>query len=161
MLKKYHRVFAGIILFLIVIYGTLKIWVLRFYASLLDSTASLFGIGNNSFFEALRKQAEMEEQRQQTLGWLIYYPTYFLLHIVFIYLLFKNNLKVRNYLMIGLTALIVSLVLLWVLFLTCGFPELARFFRDLFKNLFGLPFILLIIEGGRIFYQDLVKLNKN
>ena len=87
MLKKYHRVFAGIILFLIVIYGTLKIWVLRFYASLLDSTASLFGIGNNSFFEALRKQAEMEEQRQQTLGWLIYYPTYFLLHIVFIYLL--------------------------------------------------------------------------
>ncbi|MAE85024.1 MAG: hypothetical protein CMB80_19970 [Flammeovirgaceae bacterium] len=161
MLKKYHRIFAGIVLTLIVTYGILKIWVLKFYASLLETASRIANIENNALFEAIRNQARTEEIRYQALGWLIYYPTYFLLHIAFIYLLFNNNLKARNYLILGLTALITSLVSLWVLFLIWGFPELARFFRDQFKNLFGLPFILLAIEGGRIIYSDIQTLHKN
>jgi len=161
MLKKYHRFLAGIVLFLIVVYGILKIWVLRFYASILDAAAKWIGLENNSIFNVVRNQARTEVQQEQTLGWLIYYPTYFLLHIAFIYLLFNNNIKVRNYLMLGLTGLISGLVLLWMIFTSLQMPELGNFFRDQFKNLFGLPFILLAIEGGRIFYFDLVKLNKN
>ena len=161
MLKRYHRLFAGITLFLIVVYGILKIWVLRLYAQLLDGLADFIGADNNEFYEMVRNQARKDEFREQTLGWLIYYPTYFLLHIVFIYLLFNNNVRVRNYLMKGLTALIGSLVFMWILFTSIQMPEIGNFFRDQFKNLFGLPFILLAIEGGRILYTDLIKLNKN
>lgn len=161
MLEKYHRIFAGVVLVLIVIYGVLKIWVLRIYSSILDGLANYLGIGDNQFFEMVRNQAKQEEFREQTLGWVIYYPTYFLLHIVFIFLLFNNNIKTRNYLMIGLTVLISSLVFLWIIFQTTGLLELSLFFRNQFKNLFGLPFILLAIEGGRILYNDLVKLNNS
>ncbi|WP_258100429.1 hypothetical protein [Marinoscillum pacificum] len=160
MLKKYHRFFAGITLFLIIVYGILKIWVLRLYAQLLDGVANFIGAANNDFYELVRNQAKQDEFREQTLGWIIYYPTYFLLHIVFIYLLFDNNVRVRNYLMLGLTALICMLVFLWVLFTSIHIPEIGNFFRDQFKNLFGLPFILLAIEGGRILYTDITKLNK-
>lgn len=158
--KTYSRPLAVLVLFLIIIYGILKIWVLRVYAAVLDWCAEMVGLQNNSVFQIVREQAKQEDVVEQTLGWLIYYPTYFLLHIAFIYLLFANNLKVRNYLMLGLTALITVIVILWVGFLAIKQPDIADFFRKQFRNLFGLPFILLIIEGGRILYQDLERLVK-
>jgi hypothetical protein len=153
-----NRILVLAVLVSIMIYGILKIWVLKVYASFLDSAAGLIGLENNAFFGIVRGQAENESVRNQTLGWLIYYPTYFLLHIVFIFLLFDRNRRVRNYLSIGLSTLIVLLLSGWSLFGLMGMDELSYFCRLQFRNLFGLPFILLAIEGGRILYNDAVKL---
>lgn len=155
---KHTRLLAILVLVSIVIYSILKNWVLRIYAQCLGWFASLIGFGNNSLFEMVKNQAKYEETREQTLGWLIYYPTYFLLHIAFIYLLFNGNRKVRNCLMVGLTGVIGLVVVFWIVFMAMGYSELGNFFRTQFRNLFGLPFILLAIEGGRILYKDMVKL---
>lgn len=157
MLKKYHRFFAALTLFLIMVYGILKNWVLRVYASSLDYIAQIFGVENNWIFETIRNQSKYVKLRDQTLGWIIYYPSYYLLHILFIYLLFNNNQKARNYLMIGLTLVITMIIGLWIFFQLLNQEEVADFFRGQFKKLFGLPFILLAIEGGRILYMDLEK----
>ena len=60
--------------------------------------------------------------------------------------------------MIGLSSLIGLIIFFWVLFVKIDEPQLASFFRIQFRNLFGLPFILLAIEGGRILYKDIAKL---
>jgi len=39
--------------------------------------------------------------------------------------------------------------------------KLSNIFLGFFRSLFGLPFILLAIEGGRILYNDIVKLSKD
>lgn len=157
---KYSRPLAVVVLAMIVIYGILRIWVLRVYAQLLTWLADLVGLGDNALFEVIKNQASKEEFQEQTLGWLIYYPTYFLLHIAFIYVLFANSPRTRNYLMLGLTALISMIIGCWLMFIWLELPNLAYIARKQFRNLFGLPFILLAIEGGRILYKDMVRLLK-
>ncbi|MEQ8237619.1 MAG: hypothetical protein RIA69_00330 [Cyclobacteriaceae bacterium] len=156
-----NRILVLAVLASIMVYGILKNWVLKAYASFLDSAAGLIGLDGNALFRLVRNQAEIESVRHQTLGWLIYYPTYFLLHIVFIFLLFDRNRKVRNYLTIGLSVLIILLLSGWSLFSIIGMHEISYFCRLQFRNLFGLPFILLAIEGGRILYNDVENLIKD
>lgn len=157
MTLKLHRLWASLVLILIIIYGVLKIIVLRLYADsirwLIDQL-NLPAANLMSFFE---KQGNHEDMARYSAGWIIYYPTYLLLHILFIHLLFHQNKRLKFILSIGLTILILSLVALWYIFLKAGYSELSTFFRTMFYNLFGLPFILLAIEGGRILYEDLSK----
>lgn len=160
MLIKHSRIFASFILILIVIYGVFRVWVLRVYSILLNDIAHAFHSQDNLLFALIRDYARKDEYREQTLGWLIYYPTYFTLHLLFIYVLFSKNNKARKYLMLGLTGLITMLVSCWILFDILDKPEISYFFRQRFKSLFGLPFILLIIEGGRILYGDVRKLTQ-
>lgn len=105
--------------------------------------------------------AKTEKSVDGILGWIFYYPTYFLLHIAFIYLLFKKQKQTRNYLILGLTGLII---------ISVGLALVGKFFEwsmvynisyDAFQKLFGLPFILLFIEGGRILYNDIFTDSKN
>lgn len=158
--KRLNRIYSVIILALIVVYGILRIWVQKLFGRFLIYLASVFNVEENWVFQVFTSEANNAHFREQKIGWIIYYPTYFLLHILFIYVLFNNQIKTRNILIIGLTVLVSSIVLLWIVFLNLGMLELAVFFKYQFKNLFGLPFILLIIEGGRILYLDLIKLSK-
>lgn len=151
-----NRAMAFLVLATIVIYGIFKMWLLRLYASAIIYVAKIIHLEHSPFFETLKNQATRENVREQTLGWIIYYPTYLLLHIAFIFLLFKSNVKVRNYLTIGLISLIGFLVVGWLLFNYIGLTEVGSLFRHQFRNLFGLPFILLSIEGGRILYKDIL-----
>ncbi len=158
MQSRHTRPLAVVVLISIIIYGILRTFVLKIYSQTLSVIAQVLGVENNWLFQSIKKQARIEAYQEQTLGWLIYYPTYFLLHIMFIYLLFNKNTNVRNYLMIGLSSLIGLIIFFWVLFVKIDEPQLASFFRIQFRNLFGLPFILLAIEGGRILYKDIAKL---
>ena len=161
MSTSYSRILSIIVLFVIIAYGMFRTWVLRVYAQFLEHLADLFNYSDNLLFTFIKDQAQKELEREQTLGWLLYYPSYFLLHIAFIWLLFNKSKKSRKYLIISFTTLIGVLVILWVLFLILDMPNVSWVFRYHFKKLFGLPFILLIIEGGRILYQDFKRLMSN
>lgn len=155
-----RKIGASAVLGLIVVYGILKNVVLRIYSQIIMALARLLGIEDSTFFGFLRNQAEQDWQREDKIGWIIYYPTYFFLHVLFIVLLFKHNKKTQTKLIIGLTCIIGLLLSFWILFLTIGKPEIAYVFRVQFRKLFGLPFILLAIEGGRILYNDIITLLK-
>ncbi len=155
-----RKVFASLILLSIIIYGVLKIWILRMYSEGVKFMLKLFDIDLEGILNLLRDQAKTVGHEEQPIGWLIYYPSYFLLHIAFIHVLFLDNVKIRNYLKVGLTAVIGFLVMLWIIFSLLDMHHLSHTVRIQFRKLFGLPFILLAIEGGRIIYSDLIRLSK-
>ena len=150
-----NRFWAIFTLFSILIYGVFKIPVLRLYASVLNWIIDMLHLPAARILSFLYQQGNHQDMANYSLGWTIYYPTYLLLHLLFIHLLFKNQPKIKKILSIGLTALVLLLVVFWFVLLQSGNPEAAGFFRNLFYKLFGLPFILLAIEGGRILYNDI------
>lgn len=156
-----NRFLVIIILLSIVGLGVFKNVVMQFFANIVNWLAYFFGLADNGLFRIIKKAAYNDEVREQSIGWILYYPVYFFLHILFITVLFSKNKKTRNYLIIGLSTLVSTILFLWILFLRLGQVELATFFRNQFRNLFGLPFILLIIEGGKILYYDIENRLKN
>lgn len=89
-------------------------------------------------------------------GWLIYYPTYLMFHIIFIYTLFYDQKRIRNWLIIALVGFIIIDFSLIVIFKELNFTLLYSICYQLFQKLFGLPFILLAIEGGRHLFRELL-----
>jgi len=152
-----NRVWAVITLFFILLYGIFKIPVLRVYASLLKLAIQKLNLPAEGVLSFLYQQGDHEDMANYSLGWIIYYPSYLFLHLVFIHLLFTDQPKLKRTLSIILTVLVFTLVAFWLVFLELNLPSIAGFFRDFFYKLFGLPFILLSIEGGRILYNDLQK----
>lgn len=150
------KTLSTIVLILIVVYGFFRIKVRIFFANVLSDILILFGIDPLLIVANLSDFAKSAENIDGILGWIIYYPTYFLLHITFIFLLFRNQVKVRNYLIIGLTVLIFLLVAFSLIGKLTGLNMLYQVSYDAFQKLFGLPFILLFIEGGRILYKDVI-----
>lgn len=160
---KLSKIFPSyLVLVTIMVYGFFRNWILEIYAKLTMSIFSTFISENHPYINLLKNQALTEDRREQTLGWFLYYPSYFFLHILFIYLLFSNNIKIRNLVIIGLSLFVFILVFGSFFFTYIGYEEVGYFFRMQFKKIFGLPFILLSIEGGRILYFDVLKiLNKS
>ena len=143
------------VLVAILCYGILRIWVLEFYADFLSTLLEAFSVDINDFRHLFH--SEVSTWKPYQYGWVIYYPTYFLLHVLFIFFLFKKQKKVRNSLIIGLTLLIFILLASIPLGRFLDLFWLSNMSWVLFRKLFGLPFILLAIEGGRILYSDLTK----
>lgn len=154
---KFSRVFTIIFLLLIVLFGIFKNYVLKLFSSFLFT---IFG-AQNYLFRILQNQAINDEQEKLIVGWVLYYPSYLLFHVLFIAFLFSRNHKARNILILSLISIVSIIVICWAIFTSAGNNDLAFFFRDRFHHLFGLPFILLIIEGGRILYNDLTKLTSD
>lgn len=150
------KTLSTIVLILIIVYGFFRIKVRIFFADSLSDLLNLIGIDPSLIISKLSDFAESPEKIHGILGWIIYYPTYFLLHITFIFLLFRNQIKVRNYLMLGLTVLIFLLVAFSLIGKLTDINLLYQVSYDAFQKLFGLPFILLFIEGGRILYKDVM-----
>lgn len=158
MIAKLRKALIFLTLLLIIIFGILKIWILRQFSVII---VFVFGFLPDTFqkiLELFQKAAYKEEWKDQNIGWLIYYPGYFFLHIAFIYLLFYKQKKVRNTVALGLSVFIAFIVIAWVMASYFNLPNAAQFFRVQFHNLFSLPFILLAIEGSRILYKDLIRL---
>lgn len=151
------RIGSAIVLLLILIFGFLKFWVLRIFADVIINIRDLFDLPIEGIISHLQNQAVSSELRYQSIGWIIYYPLYLFLHVAFIYFLFINNKKTRNIVVIGLLSFVFGTIGLWAFLTAIGFPVIGDFFRLQFRNLFSLPFILLMIEGGRILYLDLKK----
>ncbi len=155
MLKISNRILTGITLVIIILHGILRIWIIKAYASIVKFFLRLVNQQSNPIIEFFKNQSRTPEYNDQALGWFLYYPTYFLLHLLFIQLLFKKQKRIRLLLTLGLTSLLTLIIFFWIFFLLIEQPSIAYFFRIQFRNLFGLPFILLAIEGGKILYNDL------
>ncbi|MEO9803690.1 MAG: hypothetical protein ABJF04_10605 [Reichenbachiella sp.] len=154
-MKISQRTLSMAVLVAILCYGVLRIWVLQFYADFLSNLLEAFSVDINDFRHLF--QSDVNAWKPYQYGWVIYYPTYFLLHVLFIFFLFKKQKKVRNSLIIGLTLLIFILLASILLGRFLDLFWLSNMSWVLFRKLFGLPFILLAIEGGRILYSDLTK----
>jgi len=149
------KALSTVVLVLIVLYGFFKNWVKGIYTQLIETTLSLLGFDSAKITSIMNEFAQTNKEVSGILGWIIYYPTYFLLHIAFIFLLFHKQKKTRNYLTLGLTTLIVLTVGLALMGKVLGLELIYNISYDAFQKLFGLPFILLFIEGGRILYNDI------
>jgi hypothetical protein len=155
------KALSSIILVLIICYGFFKILVLGIYSKLVLICIEKVGIDPHRFIFTLNNYAKKQENVNGILGWLIYYPTYFLLHILFIYLLFNKQTKTRNTLIVGLSVLVLLLVGGSAIAKWLDFNILYVVSYEAFQKLFGLPFILLFIEGGRILYKDVMGNSKS
>lgn len=156
-MKKNHRLYAIIILISIVFYGIFKILICRVYSISVSFGLELFGYNPTEVLNRLNDLSATTEYMNHYLGWLIYYPTYLLLHLIFIQLLFFNQKRLKNQLSLGLISVIGLLLVFILVGKWLGFTLLYTTSYALFQHLFGLPFILLSIEGGRILYTDIEK----
>jgi len=155
-----HRIYSVLNLFLIVLYGVFKLWMLIVYHKFVLWLASVFQINLSNVLEWLNSFSVENGNHENILGWFIYYPTYLLLHLSFIYLLFRKQKNVRNILSISLIVLVFFLVLVSIIGKLLELDFIYKTFYYSFRQLFGLPFILLAIEGGKILYNDIKKLTE-
>ncbi|MEO9476977.1 MAG: hypothetical protein ABJG41_15640 [Cyclobacteriaceae bacterium] len=149
------KALSTMVLILIVLYGFFKNWVRGVYSKFIEICLEFANIDSRELVRHFNSFSETTESISGILGWLIYYPTYFLLHVAFIFLLFHKQKKTRNYLTIGLTGLIALSVGLALIGKILELELIYNISYDAFQKLFGLPFILLFIEGGRILYNDI------
>ena len=154
-----YRILGISNLILIICYGILKLWALKVYSKFIADAAIFFDIDISGLQNFLISFSQSANLHNYHLGWIIYYPTYILLHLSFIYLLFRNQKKVKMRLLIGLIVLVFVLIGVSVIGKILEITLIYEVFYYTFKQLFGLPFILLAIEGGKILYNDIVKLS--
>ena len=150
------KVLSSAVLVLIVCYGFFRILIRKIYSELLFDTLHFFRINPKELILFMNSFSTSEEEVEGILGWLIYYPSYFLLHVLFIFLLFHRQKRTRNYLVFGLSGLILFLIVMSITGKLFGIQPLYIVSYEAFQKLFGLPFILLFIEGGRILYKDVM-----
>lgn len=151
-LKK-RKVLTIILLISILAYGFVNCIQSLFHGSLKSLDHNPKSILNSLNFFSLTN-----EYRDHYLGWLIYYPTYLLLHMIFIYALFQEKKKIRNRVAAGLIIFVIFLVVVATVSKLTRLEIIYQISYTLFQNLFGLPFILLAIEGGKIFMNDINKM---
>lgn len=156
-MKKNHKLYAVIVLVSIVFYGIFKTLVCRLYSVPVSFGLELLGFDPIEILERLNELSVNSGFMDHYLGWLIYYPTYLLLHVVFIQLLFFNQKKLKKQLSFGLIIVVGALLILIFAGKWLGLNFIYETSYALFQHLFGLPFILLSIEGGRILYTDIEK----
>lgn len=154
MIKK---ALSFIILCSILLYGIFKPVLQRLFANLFRNWENY-----QAYTDRLNDFSQTPKYNEDLMGWIIYYPTYFLLHILFILVLFKHQPKTRNWVALGLTSFIGFLLVCMITGKLISSNNLFHIPYNIFQSLFGLPFILLAIEGGRILWSDLNKLtNEN
>jgi hypothetical protein len=146
-----RRISSVFILLSILAYGMFKEYAKEFFTRISGYIVDIETI--NSFLNKLSLRSDWDEF---AVGFLIYYPTYLLLHILFIYVLFYNRIKIRNWLIIGLTVFVIIDIGLIIVFKELNFYLLYKICYTLFQQLFGLPFILLVIEGGRHLFKEIL-----
>ncbi|MEM9895324.1 MAG: hypothetical protein AAF789_03050 [Bacteroidota bacterium] len=157
-MNKYSRALSVVVLLAIVSYGFLKVLFCRIYSVPIAAFIELIGFSPDQVLSTLHDfQNRDQKQLDHLLGWFIYYPTYLLLHLIFIQLLFWQDKKLRRGISIGLILVVGFLLACIGLGKLLDIYYLHYLSYTLFQKLFGLPFILLTIEGGRVFFSDINK----
>ena len=151
------KALSTVVLILIVCYGFFRMLIREFYSQFVNYVLNLVGLNPERLTNLIKNFSKANID--SGLGWLLYYPSYFLLHILFIFLLFHKHKKVRYYLVSGLSGLIFFLVSMSIIGKYFNIYSLYIISYEAFQKLFGLPFILLFIEGGRILYKDVMNTN--
>lgn len=146
-----RRVGSILTLFSIIGFGMFKNHIKAYIASIIQKYFHTDPI--SVYLNELSKNAEWDKD---IIAWILYYPAYLLLHILFIYLLFYKEERWRNGLIAALIIFIVMDSILIIFFKVMHFHALYGICYHLIQNLFGLPFILLAIEGGRHLFKELI-----
>lgn len=145
---------AILIALIIIFYGIFKIWFCKIYSVPISGFIEVLGYSSRDFLDDLNAFSIRSSYKNHYLGWFIYYPTYILLHLLFVFFLFSDNKVIRNKICIGLIISIIALLMIIFLSKYGNYHLSFEISYSLFQNLFSLPFILLLIEGGRTLVMD-------
>ena len=154
----YRRALSTVVLVTILFYGFLKPWFCGVYSIPISWFLELVGYDPDRILTSLNSFSLASNYNDHYLGWFIYYPTYLMLHLIFIFTLFNQKRKVRNKVALGLIVLVSFLIIIIMFSKYSGLNSLYLISYKLFQNLFSLPFILLAIEGGKTLINDVDKL---
>ena len=146
-----RRAISILILLSIIAYGMFKDYLKEYYNYVIQK---FFNTDTLSKYLNDFKMSQIWDK--DIVAWLIYYPTYLLLHILFIYTLFFKEIRIRNWLIAGLLTFVFIDLMLIVIAKELHVQLLYNICYRLFQQLFGLPFILLAIEGGRHLFKELL-----
>lgn len=151
-LRKKAAYFIG---FVIVVVAFFKYWLLNSFALVVSGTIEFMGGDPLVVLNFLNANSNYQVYQDHYLGWFLYYPLYLGCHFVFIYVLFEG--KTRKRVFFWVTVVITALLAFIALGKFAGLPALFEISFALFQNLFALPFVLLVLEGGRILLSDIDK----
>lgn len=150
-----RRILSVLVLATILVYGFFKPGLCRVYSIPVSNLIERLGYDPDNILKSLNSLSVTSEYKNYYLGWFVYYPSYLLFHLIFIFVLFQENRKIRNIIAISLILFISLLVIFVLIFKSLGFRIFFEISYKLFQNLFSLPFILLAVEGSRILLSDL------
>ena len=151
-----YRAAAIAIGFLIISYGVASSFLLPFYQNFAEQLIPAEYLkALTSFFYGRR----YDPNDANNLGkYLIYYPSYLFLHVGLICFLFRRSSKAR---IIGLALVlfgIPSLALLSMVFYQLKWMSFYDATISTFTTFVGYPFILFVVEGGRLLDKNIDEL---
>lgn len=132
--------------------------IFRHYVGLFFTTPLEFiinGLGGN--YEKLEGSLDFlakDGEVNSGLGIFFYYGTYVVLHFFLIAVLFRNEKKLKIYLIVLVSILVVGTGVLTITFKLVGLLEAGTIMHNWFEELAGRPLILFLIEGGGLLYQQ-------
>ncbi len=152
---KASRVFPVLIFILILAFGFFRIPICRIFSMPISFMVEYLGFSSAKLLEGMNEFSLSTKSKDHYMGWFIYYPSYLLLHFLFIWTLFKRNKSLAKKIMMGLLVVVSTLITVIMISHLLEFHIAFKVCYNLFRNLIGLPFILLVIEGGRILINDI------
>ena len=147
------RIIAYSIVGLIVLFAFFKYWILSLFSIVVSSVLTSMGGDPLTVLDFLNQNSNYTVYQDHYLGWFIYYPLFFGMHFLFIFLHFSG--KTRRIIFKVVVGVILLLLLLIALGKILHIPFLFEISFLMFQNLFALPFLLLVLEGGRILLNDI------
>jgi len=146
-----RKILSIVILISIIAYGMFKEYAKKFFTNIIGFFADVETL--NSYINKISLRIDWDST---AVGFLLYYPTYLLLHIFFIYILFYKRTKIRNWLILALSGFVIIDFGLIIIFKELEIYLPYKICYTLFQQLFGLPFILLAIEGVRHLFKEIL-----
>jgi len=146
-----RRISSVCILISIITYGMFREYGKEFYTNFIS-----YFINTETLNSLINKLTLRNDWDEDAVGFLLYYPTYLFLHVLFIYLLFYTRIKIRNWLIFALIGFVIIDFGLIIVFRELDLYLLYKICYISFQQLFGLPFILLAVEGGRHLFKELI-----
>ena len=140
----------------IIAYGVSSSNVLPFYQQIVEGIVPSESLEDLKAFFGGRR---FDKQDQYNLGkYLVYYPSYLVLHLGLISVLFRKSPKSRKLGFFAVAFGIPFLALLSLLFYRLKWMGVYDATIDTFTTFVGYPFILFVVEGGKMLGQDIDKL---
>ena len=105
-----RRIYSILIVLAIIAHGVFKIHILKFYT---DFLLGISWLDSDSIIAMFNQISTRGDFIDYYLGWLIYFPTYGSLHFLLVFILFSNDHRTRNIILVSLSSAI-ALCLLFV-----------------------------------------------
>jgi len=158
MSERTERLFSVLIGIIIISYGVMGNYALPIYQNTVEN---LLGDNLVDKISAILNGNEYTEKDMYNLGkYLMYYPSYLILHLGLISILFWNKPQSRSF---GVLAIIIGIPLvafLSFLFYRLNWITMHRAAFSTFKTFVSYPFVLFLVEGGRLLDKNIDELIK-